>query len=241
MLLVRGSTVLLAALPPCEPMTPDTETNAARLIVCERDGHWAAAMRRELGRRGRPRLGSTHAGRLPPRIGGLPCLVRRIADGPQSSRYVPINRQTVARFSGHPHCCRGRTFATRLRAAGTRGRRGPFRLFYSAGRHFGPHGLSPSCPSAVAAIESGRANLGRPALGRLFRFLKRRRVFRERRLSARQQSFFRSEFLNLFLTNVCHRAYRNMTPTTSRRGASGARFLFDETCEFCVVARDFWD
>lgn len=29
-------------------MTAEPETNAARLIVCERDGHWAVALRREL-------------------------------------------------------------------------------------------------------------------------------------------------------------------------------------------------
>ena len=76
-------------------MTPTYESSsAAKLIVCERTGRWAVALRRELAERGRAGLGDAHAGRLPRRTGREPRLVRRDRAGGERQRAAsPVGRQ----------------------------------------------------------------------------------------------------------------------------------------------------
>ena len=144
---------------------PRRRSSPARLIVCERTGRWAVALRRELADAG-VRVWETRT---------LADCWNELAESPASFVVLELGGDVAGLLRPHgapaarvprgPAGRGGRPLAGRLRVADARGGGGPFPLFAAAGRAAGPTGLPPSGPSAAAPAEPHRADLGESAVG----------------------------------------------------------------------------
>ena len=147
-------------------MTPTSESSsAAKLIVCERTGRWAVALRRELAEAG-VRVWETRT---------LADCRDELVENPASfavdrtraerRRAAPSLGKATAAVSRGAAGGRGRSLAGRLRVADARGRRGPFSLFAPAGRPCWPAWRAATWPkcrrrSRVSPNEFGRVCRG---------------------------------------------------------------------------------